>query len=603
MKLKSLKRRKPIVYISLVMYALLSTIIIAESCMPDGLSGAQSDVFATISAWFINLVNGPQIPKSIAPKSFGEVTDTSYLGQDDEGISNIAIGTTTLVSIPINYPKLNKSIDVYNYEFEFNYVLGDKNDYNLVIGSRKLDDVTYCIDMRVVANDMGDDLYQIDINVADTLTYNYKFHIVELATPTNYQCKIEKTQLKIGETSLITTELLDKEKSDTYLRRYLDETKIHRESSNENVATIDKYGVIHGVNQGNAKITFGKYEYNITVSNENIVKPVVNELNLSIDANSKSSLALLDYDYVFEKGEESNAYSALIYGSFTDDTLEDQSLSWEVDDPLKAKLAPYKYDSNGYPIYHDDSNKPCVRVCGYRKKGEVTIKCYSNSDNTINKTITIDVGELFPENMNLSLKDTVEVFVNEQRTITAYFNPKNVNDKNIHVEVDNPSIVKIVNNDTSSVIISGTKVGKTHVTVTSLANTDVKKEFDLVFKAKDVINVDNYDDFSGFMRKAAGHFTLFLVNAVFGMIFFYTYFDDIKRIWTSIIVSSSIGLVIAGLSEFIQLFVPGRSGTFVDVGIDFLGYVIGTAITIGVIYLIRYIKSKRDKKKETIDQQ
>ena len=43
--------------------------------------------------------------------------------------------------------------------------------------------------------------------------------------------------------------------------------------------------------------------------------------------------------------------------------------------------------------------------------------------------------------------------------------------------------------------------------------------------------------------------------------------------------------------------VPGRSGTFTDVGIDSLGYIIGTALTIGIIFLIRFIKTKIDKKK------
>ena len=241
MKLKSLKHRKPIVYISLVLYVLLCGLIITESCIPGGLSGKQSDVFATVSAWIINLINGPRIPKSVNPTGFGEVSDSSYLGQDDEGISNIAIGTTTLVSIPITYPEKNKSYDVYNYKYEINKVLGNKDDYNVVLSSRKINETTYCIDMRVVANNMVDDLYQIDVDVAETITYNYKFHIVELATPTKYECRLNKTTLKIGETSKIDTKLLDEKRNDPYLRRYLDESKIERSSSESCDITIVLY--------------------------------------------------------------------------------------------------------------------------------------------------------------------------------------------------------------------------------------------------------------------------------------------------------------------------------------------------------------------------
>ena len=596
MKLKSLKHRKPIVYISLVIYVLLSALIIIESCIPSGPSGRQSDIFATISAWIINVVNGPKIPKSIDPSSFGDVTDSSYLGQDEDGNSNIAIGTTTLVSIQVAYPS-KRSYDVYNYKYELSYVSGNKDDYNVVLSSRKINELTYCIDMRVVAKEMSDDLYQIDVKVADKLTYPYKFHIVPLEEPTNYECKLEKETLKIGESSKVITKLLDEKRDDPYLRRYLDESKINRSSSNNAVATIDEYGVIHGVSQGTAVITYGKYNFDITITDENINKPAGNSINLEIEPSSSDNPSLLDYDYVFEKDENPNDYSTLIYGNFTDDTLEDQSLSWVIDDPLKAKLAPYKYDEDGYPIYHDDDNKPCVRVCGYRKNGDVNVTCISNADNSVYSTINLNVCEALPTSMTLNVKSNLESLVNEQTVVSATFNPKNVNNRNIHIESDNENIT-ITNNDSASVTISGTKVGSAKITVTSVANPTLVQEFNISFKAKDTINDDNYDDFSSFMRKAAGHFSLFLVTAIFGMMFFYTYMDDIKKLWITVVVTLSLGVIVAAVSELIQTIVPGRSGVAMDVGIDSLGYFIGMLLTLGVILLIRLIKNKIKKKKE-----
>ena len=258
--------------------------------------------------------------------------------------------------------------------------------------------------MRIVASEMHSDIYQIDVNIAN-LKYEYKFHIVPLAKPTNYEYKVAKTNLKIGESVKVSTKLLDPKREDTYLRRYLDESLIERSSLNEAIATIDEYGVIHGVSQGSTTIKYGKYDIAINVSDEHITKPVTNQINLSIDPQSKNSPSLLDYDYVFDGEDEPNDYSSLIYASYVDDTLEDKSISWVADDNQKVKLAPYKYDEDGFPVYVDELNRPCVRVSGYRKKDNVTIKAISNSDNSIYKDIVLNVDEALPVDMNINMEN------------------------------------------------------------------------------------------------------------------------------------------------------------------------------------------------------
>ena len=525
-----LRKRKPIVYISLGIYLFLIALIIFESCLPSGISGNQSNIFAQISAWFINNTTQPITPKSIDPIEILEVADSTYLGKGEDGISNIVIGTTSLVSVPYKYPVKADKYDVYNQQYFLEYPVGNKDDYSVSLSSRTGKDDTYIVDMRITSNNMNSDLYQININIAD-IKFEYKFHIVPLATPTSYESKISKDTLKIGETVKVDTKFLDDKHPDTYLRRYLDESKIERLSLNPSVATIDKYGVIHGISEGSTTIKYGTYEFPITVSNEHIVKPATNTLNLSVAENSKEQPSLLDYDYVFNGTDKSNDYSSLIYASFSDTTLEDQSISWECDDDLKVKLAPYKYDENGYPVYVDDLNRPCVRVSGYRKKGEVTIKAISNADNTISKDIVLNVDEALPAEMDVDIKNLTSIKVNEQKVITGTFNPKNVNNRKIHIDVSDANLVSVSNNDSTSVTLSGLKTGNVHITITSLANPSLKKEFDISVTAKDKINDDNYADFHTFVRKAAGHFFLFLVTAVFGTIFFYTYIDNDKYIY------------------------------------------------------------------------
>ena len=64
--------------------------------------------------------------------------------------------------------------------------------------------------------------------------------------------------------------------------------------------------------------------------------------------------------------------------------------------------------------------------------------------------------------------------------------------------------------------------------------------------------------------------------------------------------SLTIGFIVACLTELIQHFVPSRGGQWKDVGIDYMGFAIGTAITL-IIYLIVYFIKKAVKKKKSND--
>jgi len=593
MKLPSLKRRKPIVYISLGMYAFISVFIIVESFIPSGLSWIQSNLFATIGSWFVNEITGPQIPNEIKPVSFTKFEDTTCLGQNENDESLIAIGTTSRLTLEVTYPKKENSYDVYDNSYTLNNVTDNKDDYAVSLSSSPKDNVL-TISVWINAEKLNNELHEIDINVADTLVYHYKFRIVDLAVPTEFEAKIAKNTLKIGESIQINTKLMGNDKDDYYLKRYYDLSKISRSSSSDEVATIDQFGVIHAINEGSAIINYGTYSFLITVTNENIVKPANNHLNLSKSIDAKDYLSLLDYDSVFVK-EDANDYSVLIYSDFDDETLEDKSVSYYIDDNLMGMIAPFKY-VDGYPVYQDDDGNNCVRVCGYRKKGEgvLTLHCVSNADPTLTATIDISIAEAIPETMNIKGKKD-ELTINDQIVISAFFSPENVNNKAIHLESNRSDIVFFNNNDSTSVTLKGIGIGTAHITVSSLANPDLIFEFDIVVSAKETINKENYDDFHGFVRKLVGHFSLFLVDAVFGFIFFYTYLDNKKKWWIALLISLTLGFLIAGGSELIQFFVATRGGVWLDVWIDYSGYVAGTLLTFGVFLIIDLIKRKKKK--------
>ena len=104
----------------------------------------------------------------------------------------------------------------------------------------------------------------------------------------------------------------------------------------------------------------------------------------------------------------------------------------------------------------------------------------------------------------------------------------------------------------------------------------------------DTINASNYDSFSTFIRKAFGHFGLFMVSGLFSSLALYLSLSPYSwcKHYMNAMFSLVFGLFIGILTEIIQLGVPGRSGEATDVLIDFSGYLFGTLIIGLIIFLV-----------------
>ena len=106
----------------------------------------------------------------------------------------------------------------------------------------------------------------------------------------------------------------------------------------------------------------------------------------------------------------------------------------------------------------------------------------------------------------------------------------------------------------------------------------------------DTITDANFNGFAQVIRKLLGHFLAFLVDGVF--VSLACYFFLIKTNWYKfyypIVISLGTGLIVASISELLQVFTNERYGSFVDIGIDMGGFVIGAAI----VFLILFSKKK-----------
>ena len=98
------------------------------------------------------------------------------------------------------------------------------------------------------------------------------------------------------------------------------------------------------------------------------------------------------------------------------------------------------------------------------------------------------------------------------------------------------------------------------------------------------------------VRKAVGHFSLFLVSGVFTYLYFYYLNKEgiFPLKYLHLLIPIFIGIVLAALTEIIQSFVPGRNGNIADVFIDSGGYVLG----VGIVYLITYLVNRKVNKEE-----
>ena len=109
------------------------------------------------------------------------------------------------------------------------------------------------------------------------------------------------------------------------------------------------------------------------------------------------------------------------------------------------------------------------------------------------------------------------------------------------------------------------------------------------FFIHNAINDSNYETFHGVIRKLVGHFGLFLLDGL--IVSWDIHFLIQKKWWIKLIITLSFGLLIAILTEVIQLAVPGRAGSALDILIDYSGYIIGA----GIILLI-FLGINRHKK-------
>ena len=137
--------------------------------------------------------------------------------------------------------------------------------------------------------------------------------------------------------------------------------------------------------------------------------------------------------------------------------------------------------------------------------------------------------------------------------------------------------------------ITPNKVGET--TITIVCDDGMQKEIKIEFKLK-IKRQDYIQDLSKFfyqVRKGLGHFSAFLILGIFSTLTWLLFMRKWKM-FLSVPINYISGLGIAALTELIQYYIPGRSGVFSDVMLNFEGFIVSATFITAIFILIYLIK-------------
>ena len=147
----------------------------------------------------------------------------------------------------------------------------------------------------------------------------------------------------------------------------------------------------------------------------------------------------------------------------------------------------------------------------------------------------------------------------------------------------------------NSIVVKGIKPGVHDLT---LVLDDGIKRLEKTYKVEVAKGVSVWDilvhDTSYFVSKFIGHLFGFGILALFSLNMF-QFIGKKRRLILLLLDYSGCALCIAGVTEFAQLFMDGRTGSFDDIVIDMLSYYLGTVLVLaaaGISLIIRRIKKR-----------
>ncbi len=551
----------------LTLYIIINSVIIFESSLSGGPSGMRSRVIALLFSDVINATAPEQKPEEIKATSVEFLTNYGDALSASENYY-IPVGITRPIT-PRFYPQ-------------------DTTDKSVKYTSSDVDVVRVTQGGRFEARSLGSATVSMYVRSNDT-TYTFPVVVENKKAPTNYEISLKDSNIPLNSSVALNIKVnvndVMKDAKTLKLHEY-DLTKLAFYSEDETIATVNKYGVISAHKVGTTTVGVVDNEESkqtITVTNEAVL--LADEIR--IPAFSTNTIN----HYVYEEKE-------LVFEFLQNDIALNPS------ELTNKSLTFVSSDENVANIFYDETTET-YKLNGTKLVGEATIAVFLDTNFINNLTLTpdlsftVNVTELLPTTLTLKT-DKDEVSVGQKLRIRATLTNDDplipsglvITNQEITYTSSDETIATVSSDGTGGVLLGHNK-GVVTITATSVANPNVTAEITLTITPALLIHSGNFDSFHAFVRKAIGHFSLFLVNGIVGY-FLFLIFTKKEHI-VVVLLSSAVGFFMAGISEFIQYFVPQRSGNFYDVLVNFSGYLLSTLIIFSVFSIIKWRKNYKTK--------
>lgn len=597
-----MKKRKTLLIMFWALFGLTSSFIIVESCIPSDKSGNQSQFFSRISANIVNFFSKPKKIKTANPTSISiKCTDPSAIVGDTKTSiveeDKAIIGTTKLFTYEMSFS--DSGADIYNSNVTFSCVSspGDSSYTSSITTSKNNGTI------RIIPLLEGH--YSFEIKDNSNHSEVFSFDASNRIKANEISSNISSLSLDIGEYRYFpyAFKFGDLNRSDTstdhYLQRFYNRSLTEFASSDESVFIVSDGGLIKGIHNGNASLLFnGEAVCDVIVSNNAFVSEVDHFSLVS----SSTDIAPLDFDYLY-----GNQLEIHYFNSLNEEISSSEPVKFVSDNPLIAMV-----DNDHQELINDELT--FVKggfVSGYRKYGKTNIRAYLCSD--ISKTVSIEfeskvvnptstVITAKSDNKALSTSETNTLLSGSTISLSKTYLPQNASNTELKVEVSDSNILEVQNNNTNNPSINVLKAGDCSFSVyMSSIGEESKITYILSVSSPKAIEDKDMNDFHQIVRKGAGHFALFFIDAIFGFVAFTLSFNLYKKKWwISLLINTGLllctGFALAGISELIQS-IPAlnRGASWVDVLIDFIGFSISIFVCFGVFILAIFIKNKKLK--------
>ena len=546
---------------------LLNGFIICYSCISEAVTISWNKAFSNA---FASIVNGithkkvEQVPLESISATFSSEEEHKYNYLNGYELNEIPLGSAKQVDcsfLPLD--ATNKSV-VYTASPSDLVQLNQSGSIVSVVGMKVGD----CV-LTATSSDGG-------------FTSSVDLKIVDPVAPTSYKISIKNNKISLGSTETIEFDIDGGVLGHNELInfRYYDTRKLKYISSDNDIATVDENGVIYPKALGNATITVKNNDFS-----ESVIISVVSGTAPTPFANL--SIAGSDVCYSNDMILNQNYPSKYHYQLVPKDgesELNPEDFIWSSSNELLAKVDKHGVLRGFRKSSLDDETvliSAKSKTTGQIITHQVTVKVQLPTElyfsfETEGKTVwdetayTFSVGENVPLNI-------------------AYNSP--VQNKQVTVVCSDESIIGVTN-EGAVVTLHILKPGTCNISITSVINPELVKEIKCTVVKAGAISKDNYLNVTTYLRKSVGHAAVFMVAQIFTFLTLFMFFYS-KKWWFYSSISLGEGLFISALSELIQFFVPSRSGTFIDILINFAGVLVGALIGFAITLIINRRKKKK----------